>query len=1628
MKNVMVDSRRIAQIGTFDVENFGDLLFPTVLENQFKDYAVDLYSPIGNMNKPFETEKYVYSVSELDKNCQLYKYKAIIIGGGDLIHVNKLIATDYKADFYASISIWQMPILIAKKHGIPVIFNCPGVPQEFSKYEQRLVRILLSNVDYLSVRDERSREYLLQCGIQNVHVVPDSVLLIQKCYSIDDLVSVRNRLIQENVIPDWDDYLIVQHNIIHMEDVVEMKQLVNNLTNEGKKIILLPIGYVHCDEVFLNELYEDNNANIFYCRKKISPKEMCSVLAHSSGYIGTSLHGVIISYAYKKPIAAINTAQMTKIKGFLKHINKEDAEIKNIKLIEEVVQKQINSSNAGKDYSILCAQIEEHFKKMDRIILQEKVLDDKWHLIQKEILNEYHTIAEFSKGFSFQNLEACKIYFDYGKGFFEESSIVYKYDVQDNMYRISFDIPEAVRNIRVDPVENRVVILKNLEIKGDGSDIDYVISNSYLTERGILINSLDPKIEFINPTIKHLNISFSAELLSENNICNIIAQWNSYIEIMQSEKEKKMEENQELVDLCLKAKEQVEESKNISEELQKEITQKEHELTAEKQKRIEVEEELCVTYESLTQAQQCIEKMQRNITRLEENLGEKDVQFKGMDTELDNQKNINFELSNQVLQLHQDILELNQRIEHIYSSTSWRISKPIRIIGDKLRWLIHNFILLRKCYTATLILKEGGLKLLLYHIRHYHEKHEEVLPQQQYDLSVKSEYQNDIDFKEYQSDVKMLAFYLPQYHTFKENDEWWGKGFTEWTNVRNGNPRFTGHYQPRVPHEDIGYYDLTDISVLKKQAELARQHGIYGFCFYYYWFSGKRLMEKPVDMLLEHPEIDFPFCLCWANENWTRAWDGQNRNVLIAQEYSEEDDKRFMVDLKKYIDDSRYIRINGKPLIMVYNPGQIPDCQKTFSQWRKSARELGIGEILIWTCQTANNTAERLQIESCIDAEVEFPPHNMWLDSAAVKNVDLGGKSAFLFDYSKIVDEIIKQQVQSNSCVPVHHGCMLSWDNAARRKDAWFTYVNFSLDSLYKWVVSIARKAREDFSEEERFVFINAWNEWGEGTYLEPDELYGYANINTVSKALFGLPLNDSLKVINESDCSQEGENFKTEKPRIVVQIHMFYIDTIDETIQYLNEIPYAFDCYISTDSRKKKNQIEKAFKDTCHCRKCVVEVFLNRGRDVAPFLVQMKEYYAQYDYIGHFHSKKTKTNDHGNEWRKYIFKHLLGNTEYLKRLFYLFEKDDKLGLIMPEVYPVLEYQAEWGGNKEGVENLLHKMNVNSKLPAVPVFPVGNMFWAKTQAIKPMFECGLTQNDFPEEAGQVNATIAHQIERAWVYIVSASGYSYQKVFNNCKSGTEELEERKRLLIYVHYSKEELLSEEDLKTIDKFSTMCSNIIFVTNSRLKEKDLDKIRDYTTHILCRENKGFDFGAWKEALLKYGRAYVEEYDELILLNNSCFAPVFDLQEMFSKMEKKNLDFWGNTVFPYSPDGTYIGKECIPEHLQSYFMVFNKSVLKSKVFWEFWENVLNYTKLIDVVANCESQFTKVLKDAGFVFEPYIKETYYLSRFLNNYAIPYEKPSTLVLLNDPFIKKKCYQYMNENEKTKLENILKKLNV
>jgi hypothetical protein len=336
--------------------------------------------------------------------------------------------------------------------------------------------------------------------------------------------------------------------------------------------------------------------------------------------------------------------------------------------------------------------------------------------------------------------------------------------------------------------------------------------------------------------------------------------------------------------------------------------------------------------------------------------------------------------------------------------------------------------------------------------------------------------------------VKLLAFHLPQFHPIPENDAWWGEGFTEWTNVRPAQPLYPGHDQPRVPGE-LGYYSLEDASILERQAELARSHGIYGFCFYHYWFGGKKLLAKPLQEMIRSGRPDFPFCVIWANETWTRRWDGRSQDILLEQTYSEDDAKNFARDLVPLFQDSRYIRVDGKPMLLVYRPADIPDPVAYTRIWRDVWREAGIGEVHL-VCALA--TAFPDPLRAGFDAAVEFPPHKSifpYPKKLDPEQVGLGPEfKGRAYDYRDFVTNHLQSEEPYYS---LYQALMLRWDNTARLKGNSTMWLHCDPTVYTLWLARTVARAIKRHPVAERFVFINAWNEWAEGTYLEPDATFG---------------------------------------------------------------------------------------------------------------------------------------------------------------------------------------------------------------------------------------------------------------------------------------------------------------------------------------------------------------------------------------------------------------------------------------------------------------------------------------------------------------------------------------------------------
>ena len=359
---------------------------------------------------------------------------------------------------------------------------------------------------------------------------------------------------------------------------------------------------------------------------------------------------------------------------------------------------------------------------------------------------------------------------------------------------------------------------------------------------------------------------------------------------------------------------------------------------------------------------------------------------------------------------------------------------------------------------------------------------------------------------------RVIAFYLPQFHPIPENDAWWGKGFTEWTNVAKAKPLFKGHYQPHLP-ADLGFYDLRVAESREAQANLARQHGVSGFCYYHYWFSGKRLLHRPFDEVLRSGRPDFPFCLCWANENWTRIWDGGGSDVLMEQTYSEEDDLAHIRCLANAFVDPRYIRIENKPLFIIYRAHELPDIQKTTTIWRDECRRLGIGEVFL--CRVDTGTDVLPPNEVGLDAAVEFQPEFASLGMLlSLRRLRLGQwrwNDLRFFLRRKLLDDNInvqnyrhlvssmRRRIQPNY---LRFPCVTpSWDNSPRRRRNPIVFVGSSPELFHQWVVESLVKLMKSRNSH-RILFVNAWNEWAEGNYLEPDQRYGSAYLEALREAL----------------------------------------------------------------------------------------------------------------------------------------------------------------------------------------------------------------------------------------------------------------------------------------------------------------------------------------------------------------------------------------------------------------------------------------------------------------------------------------------------------------------------------------------
>ena len=354
--------------------------------------------------------------------------------------------------------------------------------------------------------------------------------------------------------------------------------------------------------------------------------------------------------------------------------------------------------------------------------------------------------------------------------------------------------------------------------------------------------------------------------------------------------------------------------------------------------------------------------------------------------------------------------------------------------------------------------------------------------------------------------ARIIAFHLPQYHPIPENDEWWGKGFTEWTNTAKAKPLFPGHQQPRVP-ADLGFYDLRLPEARAAQAELAREYGIEAFCYYHYWFAGRRLLELPVNEILSTGQPDFPFCLCWANETWSGIWHGAPQHILIEQTYPGEADHRAHFDyLIRAFMDTRYLKIDGRPLFLIYRAWEIPNIKDLLSLWKTWARAYGIPDIYFIAVMGANRSWNALEHGFDGTTTPRVPLKQPWVSwrnpFTKLKFWTLRLLSLpTIYRYDDIVDDMIDIAAASTD-----HPCIIpNWDNTPRSGRQGLV-LHKSSPQLFKGHIRKALLAIKDKPKQEKIVFLKSWNEWAEGNYVEPDLDFGHAYLEAIRDEVIGPP------------------------------------------------------------------------------------------------------------------------------------------------------------------------------------------------------------------------------------------------------------------------------------------------------------------------------------------------------------------------------------------------------------------------------------------------------------------------------------------------------------------------------------------
>ena len=602
------------------------------------------------------------------------------------------------------------------------------------------------------------------------------------------------------------------------------------------------------------------------------------------------------------------------------------------------------------------------------------------------------------------------------------------------------------------------------------------------------------------------------------------------------------------------------------------------------------------------------------------------------------------------------------------------------------------------------------------------------------DNELPPEYEKNINYTKYSSILKPIALYYPEFNNINLN----------YLNINSINISI---YKGNINRNqnNINNEKQNKLEKIKNQIELARNHGIYGFaiCF---TFEFTRTYLDEINFFLKEKEIQFPFLLIWKNNNFKNLYNSNKNKNIDKKEITKYIFNELVNEIQIFMINKIYIRFKNKPIFAIEN--SLMFNKNKMLLLRKTFKNKGVGKVFILF---PFENHKMMNITHKFDAIYDSSKYEYYNNSSIKFKISY---------YSGIIYK--NMNLNNFKCEHIlFRNSLLETNLSSTEEEDSLKY--YSPEKFYILNKIIVDWTNKNFEETKGFFFINSWNDYKNGNYLEPDILYGFASLNSFSKALYNLSFNEN----------NYNYLYLNNICIIAIQAHIFYEDLTLEIINKINNIPFRHDLFITTISENKKVYIEQILKEYSHADNYIIDVVENKGRDVLPFIIQMKNHIKKYKYICHIHSKKTmKYPQTGNLWRRYLYNNLLGSKDIISEIIHDFEIKENLGFIFPDTYyntikGVKNFESiDFKYNKENInyinyvfEQMFRKFKFGEKL----IFPSGDMFWARIDAIHQIFKIKFT-NKFPKELGQLNKTIMHAIERIWLYLVKLNGYYYKVIF------------------------------------------------------------------------------------------------------------------------------------------------------------------------------------------------------------------------------------------------------------------------